>query len=139
MAWENKRKIHIARGSESQIISTAQKAVSSNEFTDGQPLHIEGSRNYLSISNTEGLQTTSISPILMEPIKVREVKGYISDINTTHKFTLSADNTEANMYIFTDEKSESDKGNFYLNRCKYIGLCYRRAGYDIASIPRSYV
>lgn len=72
----------------------------------------------------------------MEPIKVREVKGYISDIDTTHKFTLSADNTEANMYIFTDEKSESGKGNVYINVGENLGLSFRRTGNEIASIPQ---
>lgn len=136
MTWENKRKIHIARGTEANIITASASDKSEKFFTDGQPLHIEGNRNYLSIANTEGLQTTSISPILMEPIKVREVKGYISDINTTHKFTLSADNTEANMYIFTDEKSESGKGNAYINVGANLGLSFRRAGNEIASIPQ---
>lgn len=136
MAWENKRKIHIARGSESEIITASQQ--NTNEFTDGQPLHIEGSRNYLSIANTKGLQTTSISPILMEPIKVREVKGYISDINTNHKFTLSAptENDEDNMYIFTDEKDDSGKGNAYINVGGNLGLSFKRAGNEIASIPQ---
>ena len=51
MAWENKRKIHIARGTEASIINASASDKDENYFTDGQPLHIEGNRNYLGVAS----------------------------------------------------------------------------------------
>lgn len=139
MAWENKRKIHIARGTESNIIAASASDKGEKFFTDGQPLHIEGNRNYLGVASCTDPWT--IAPNLIEPIKVREVKGYLGDINTDHIFTLSIDNKEENMYIFTDEKfnsvnDEPAKGNAYINVGENLGLSFRRKGNEIAGIPQ---
>lgn len=136
MAWENKRKIHIARGTEASIINASASDKDENYFTDGQPLHIEGNRNYLGVASCANTVTWTIAPSLIEPIKVREVKGYIDDINTDHIFSLSANSDEKNMYIFADEKFESGTGNAYINVGENLGLSFRRKENEIAGIPQ---
>ena len=66
-AWKNKRRIHIARGTATNIINVSGDE---NKFTDGQPLHIKD-KNYLAVANT----TANIEPKSIKPIVVRTVEG----------------------------------------------------------------
>lgn len=90
-AWKNKRRIHIARGTATNIINVSG---TENKFTDGQPLHIKD-KNYLAVANT----TSAVDPKNIKPIAVRTIEGWLSDSETDSSFTLSAN--KQNHYILT--------------------------------------
>lgn len=99
MAWINKRKIHVARGTTANIIALDNEE--NKLFTDGQPL-FNKDRGYLGIAN--GSQEAKY----IAPIKVRTIEGWGNEIDSeTGSYTLKSDGTgedsKANHYLFTGD------------------------------------
>ena len=99
MAWENKRKIHVARGSTANIVALDNEE--ENKFTDGQPL-FNKDRGYL------GIATGTQEAKNIVPIKVREVTGWTNELDSNGVYTLN--NTQDGYYSFGSGKD----GNVHL-------------------------
>ena len=111
MAWVNKNKIHVARGTSTNI----ERLADTNQFTDGQPLFISD-KNYLGIANVDsGL----ISAKNITPVRVRTVEGWSTDkefvtgtTNLDSSFTLSSNKSGhyimSNNGLITFIKSSQD-------------------------------
>lgn len=100
MAWENKRKIHVARGSTANIVALNNEE---NKFTDGQPL-FNKDRGYL------GIATGTQDAKNIVPIKVRTIEGWGNEIDSkTGSYLLKPDGDEegskANYYLFTGDSN----------------------------------
>lgn len=89
MAYNNRQKIHIARGTAASIVGEEVAKQS-----EGQPAFIED-KLYLTIGPKGGDKFFS----QVSPIRVRTVEGWLSDKETDDGFTLSAE--RANHYILT--------------------------------------
>lgn len=124
MAWRNQRKVHVARGTETAIVNIDSND-ESLKFTDGQPLHIEGARNYLAIAT--GTQNGKD----IVPIQVRTLKGFVGDIKDG-VYQLSTNTDLKNSYVFS-----GDGNNAYINVGSNLGLELKRDNVTIASIPYS--
>lgn len=122
MAWENKRKIHVARGTNDKLV--AAKA-DNQTFTDGQPL-FNKSKGYLSIANITKLTDGYTNPVIasvMDPVKTRTIEGYTTDTETDNSFILTDTNT--GHYIFTGRDGKvylKTTPNFYLYRQGIDGI-----------------
>lgn len=81
MAWTNKRKIHVARGSTANIVALDNEE--ENKFTDGQPL-FNKDRGYL------GIATGTQEAKNIVPIKVREVAGWTNELDSNGVYTLNS-------------------------------------------------
>ena len=92
MAWENKRKIHVARGTTSGILNISGEA---NKFTDGQPL-FNKDRGYLGVA--AGIQDGRN----IVPIKARTIEGWGSEISGS---TFNLSNTPTKHYLFTGDNN----------------------------------
>lgn len=118
MAWTNKRKIHVARGTTANIIALDNEE--NKLFTDGQPL-FNKDRGYLGIAN--GSQEAKY----IAPIKARTIEGWGNEIDSeTGSYTLKSDGTgegskKANHYLFTGDSDGTylaSEADFLLQRIK---------------------
>lgn len=109
MAWENKRKIHVARGTTENILKISGEA---NKFTDGQPL-FNKDRGYL------GIATGTQDAENIVPIKVREVTGWTNELDSNGVYTLNG--KQDGYYSFGSSKKDNrthlaTQNNFILER-----------------------
>lgn len=109
MAWENKRKIHVARGTTANILKISGEA---NKFTDGQPL-FNKDRGYL------GIATGTQDAKNIVPIKVREVTGWTNELDSNGVYTLNGE--QDGYYSFGSSKKDNrthlaTQNNFILER-----------------------
>lgn len=112
MAWENKRKIHVARGTTANILKISDEANEANKFTDGQPL-FNKDRGYL------GIATGTQDAKNIVPIKVREVTGWINELDSNGVYTLNG--KQDGYYSFGSSKKDNrthlaTQNNFILER-----------------------
>lgn len=76
MAWDNRKRIQIARGTSASVSSTANKNI---KVADGQPILIKD-KHYLEFGIKQGTAEQSLSTQL--PIRSRTIQGWFADSET---------------------------------------------------------
>lgn len=76
MAWDNRKRIQIARGTSATVSSTANKDI---KIADGQPILIKD-KHYLEFGIKQGISEQSLSTQL--PIRSRTIQGWFEDTET---------------------------------------------------------
>lgn len=109
MAYTNKRKIHIARGTSANLLNGAKFAEDKDRIQNaGQPAFIED-KFYLTVGGKSNKRFDE-----QVPIRVRTVDGYISDTEDLSNNTFQLSSNKSNRYTLTGVK-ESGTPIVYLN------------------------